>query len=185
MEFFTTDQWDSQLWERAENVYHQSFAAHTRKKRAVIQSMFQKQMCFLHIGADHTTGETLAMAISGRTSHPRVLLIDYIGVAPERRSTGIGTSFMNLLKDWALRTGGFTTLLIEAEAGTTAEDEKRHHFWQANGFILTDYVHNYIWVPEPYQAMYCKMTPDPSVPEDGPSLFRSITAFHRKAYRGV
>jgi hypothetical protein len=75
-------------------------------------------------------------------------------------------------------------MLIEIEAEETPGNCSRLRFWQRCGFLATDYVHRYIWVPEPYRAMVLPLRADADVSDDGEDLFRRITAFHKQAYRG-
>lgn len=74
-------------------------------------------------------------------------------------------------------------MIVEVEAAPSEANTRRVCFWEQCGFRTTDYVHRYIWVPEPYRAMYRSFDADDPLPDDGEALFRCITRFHRKAYR--
>ncbi|MNY68668.1 hypothetical protein D3C86_2064680 [compost metagenome] len=74
-------------------------------------------------------------------------------------------------------------ILIEVEAGHTEADAARVHFWEHCGFMATAYVHQYIWLSEPYRAMVMPLTLDFAMTDDGQDLFRRITSFHMKSFR--
>jgi GNAT superfamily N-acetyltransferase len=181
MEFKTIDYWDPALWEMAEPVFHQAFPEHGRKRKTIIRGMFEKKMCQLHAAFDRS--ELIAMALTGKLVNLNALLIDYLAVRQDRRNQGIGRMFLEHIKGWAVAEGHYDGIIIEIESEATPTNVKRSHFWRECGFNLTDYVHTYIWVPEPYQAMYLNLHPHIKMPQDGEALFRAITQFHNKAYR--
>jgi hypothetical protein len=55
--------------------------------------------------------------------------------------------------------------------------------WQSCGFLLTEYVHHYVWVPETYRAIYLPLIAD-SRKTTGEELFVYINTFHRLSFRG-
>jgi len=182
MEFNTYSHWDELLWEEVSPIYYQAFAEKGAKPKKVIYNMFKKQLCFLHIGM--IEGHAAAMAITGRLHKSRALLIDYLVVHPKWRNRGLGVNFFDYIQEWALTSGDYEGLVIEVEAEESQADQQRITFWEKCGFILTDYIHQYIWVPEPYRAMYKKLKPDTELPEDGKELFMFIGQFHKSSYQG-
>jgi GNAT superfamily N-acetyltransferase len=182
MLFTTLDQLDDQLWPLANELYHRSFPKEGRKPDPIITGMFTRMNCFLHTLTDDGTVE--AMALSGLTGGGRILLIDYIAVSESRRGEGIGSQFIEAITDWAHNEKQLDGLLIEVESERSPVNEQRIRFWERNGFTITDYEHPYIWVPEPYRAMYKQLNLETGWLGDGSGkkLFRYITAFHEKAY---
>ncbi|MDF2960629.1 MAG: family N-acetyltransferase [Paenibacillus sp.] len=180
MIYHTTGEWDEVLWSQAELVYKESFPEHGRKNRSIIRRMFERQMCYLHTAAEG--GKVIAMALTGINKEAHALLIDYLAVKKDLRSRGCGRLFMEYIKGWA-GTVQCQWILIEVESEPTPENARRIRFWEQCGFRLTDYVHHYIWVPEPYRAMYVSLQNDVCLTDDGETLFRYIVKFHRDAYR--
>ncbi|WP_426449533.1 GNAT family N-acetyltransferase [Paenibacillus sp. S-38] len=184
MELITKDEWDPLLWERLEPVYHEGFPPHGRKPVKVIRNAVERGGGFLHGGVEQ--GEVAAMALTGRLGEIRALLIDYIAVAQAARSQGMGRRFLDAIKAWA-RAQGLEGIVIEIECEETPVNRRRASFWENNGFQLVgDYVHQYIWVPEPYQAMVFAFDASAELLQrDGATLFRLMGGFHAKAYRGT
>lgn len=182
LEFHAIDVWDELIWQKAEPIYRQSFPEHGRKKRDLIKRMFAKKMCYLHVVVQND--EVIAMALTGRTETElaSALLIDYFAVKEAMRGKQVGQRFMAYLKEWASNTAQLDGIIVEVEAEDTETNRSRIRFWEKSGFVLTDYVHSYIWVPEKYRAMYLKLHSDSPLPEDGQQLFSFITSFHKKAY---
>jgi GNAT superfamily N-acetyltransferase len=179
-EYRITDEWDEARWTAVECIYEQAFPEGGRKSRDIIQSMFEKRMCQLHTISQGP--EIVGMALSGIDHQAGALIIDYIAVRREVRGTGYGRWLLDLIKQWAQTAAGCKGIIVEVESEPTEENKQRILFWETNGFHLTTYVHQYIWVPEPYQAMYLNFDERNRLPEDGEILFRSITRFHKKAY---
>ena len=75
------------------------------------------------------------------------------------------------IKSWSIKNGNIESIVIEVEAEHTAVNLVRIGFWKKCGFTLTDYIHHYRVVPEPYQAMFCKLVPEAEVLENGKSFF--------------
>lgn len=180
MDYHTTAQWDEALWNEAERVYHQAFPEASRKNRTIIRRMFEKRMCFLHTMTMGT--EVIAMALSGINKKAQVLILDYLAVKENLRRNGWGKLFVGYIKTWAETMAHCNGIVIEIEAEATPENTRRIGFWEQCGFRLTEYVHHYIWVPEPYRAMYLKFNHDFRIPDNGQILFRYITQFHKQAY---
>jgi GNAT superfamily N-acetyltransferase len=181
LEYHTTAEWDEVLWSQAENIYDQAFPHEGRKSRTVVRKMFQKQMCQLHTVTDETG--IIGMALTGFNEEAAVLIIDYIAIREDLRSKGYGALLLNYIRNWSEMDFGCIGIIVEVEADLTPENSRRIRFWKANGFQLTSHVHQYIWVPEPYHAMYLAFNPLIRLPDDGEKLFRYITQFHEKAYR--
>ncbi|MGG3467123.1 GNAT family N-acetyltransferase [Neobacillus pocheonensis] len=182
MEFKTLYHWDDKIWELVSPIYHQAFAEKGAKPEKIIRNMFQKGICFLHLGIKN--GKVVSMALTGKLKGIHALLIDYIAVHEDWQNHGYGLRMMNGIKDWALSSGTFDSLLIEVESEVTSENLARINFWKKCGFKLTDYIHHYIWVPEPYQAMYLKLQTDAEINGDGELLFKYIGQFHKVSYQG-
>ncbi|MGV3466336.1 MAG: GNAT family N-acetyltransferase [Heyndrickxia sp.] len=181
MEFQTVETWDELLWNDAEKIYEDAFPAHSRKKRTIIQKMFEQKMCFLHIA--YNENEMVAMALSGKVDNPEILILDYIAVKKNYQHHGIGRKFVEYIKNWSKKYEKFSIIVVEVEADEGPINEKRIEFWTKCDFRLTDYVHSYIWVPEKYKAMYYTLIS--SIPPEGQELFSYITEFHKKGYRGT
>jgi GNAT superfamily N-acetyltransferase len=180
MDYHTADEWNEELWVKAERIYHRAFPEEGRKNRAIIRRMFEKHMCHLHTASDNT--EVIAMALTGINKEACALLIDYMAIREDLRSKGYGREFMNYIQNWAKTTAGCKGIVVEVEAEPTQDNDRRIRFWEKCGFRLTDYVHHYIWVPEPYRAMYLNFNQERRLADDGEKLFRYINQFHKKAY---
>ncbi|HZG13865.1 MAG TPA: GNAT family N-acetyltransferase [Candidatus Bathyarchaeia archaeon] len=182
-EYRITEEWDEAFWVDVEKIYEEAFPLSGKKSRDIIRRMFEKHMCQLHtIGQG---SEVVGMALTGIDPKADALLIDYLAVRKDARGHGYGRRLLECIKEWAGAHAGCKGIIVEVEADLTEENHKRIQFWEANGFHLTAYVHHYIWVPEPYQAMFFNFDETDRLPEDGKILFRSITRFHQKAYRGT
>jgi GNAT superfamily N-acetyltransferase len=179
MDFYTTAEWDEDIWDKAEQIYEQAFPKDGRKSRDIIRRMFEKNMCHLHI-ANHCT-EVIAMALTALDKQTCVLIIDYIAIREDHRSKGYGKLFLNYIKKWT-ETTCCIGIIVEVEAEPSLENIRRIRFWEECGFRITEYIHHYIWVPEPYRAMYLNINQVNRLPEDGEKLFRYINEFHKKAY---
>ncbi|WP_151735820.1 GNAT family N-acetyltransferase ['Paenibacillus yunnanensis' Narsing Rao et al. 2020] len=182
LEFITIHEWDEQLWKQTEALYHESFP-HGAKPARILRRMLDRRLATMHFG--RIDGNIVAMAVTGIVDADggKRLLIDYLAVSQQQRGHRLGTSFLEAIITWAKQEHQVNAVIIEVESGTTETDKERVHFWQKNGFILTPYVHQYIWVPEPYQAMLRPLEPGVKVTDNGQSLFSQITAFHNQSFR--
>lgn len=178
----STDIWDEAMWRDAWPVYDRAFPAEGRKSETIIRRMFERGMCRLHLLREE--GAAVAMALTGFDEQGRVLLIDYLAVDLPIRGRGYGRRLLELIRDRTVAERSCRGILVEVEAAPTPENWRRIRFWERCGFRLTDYVHRYIWVPERYRAMALDLDPESPLPTDGRELFRFITRFHERAYRG-
>lgn len=179
MSFHTWDHLDIPEREAVLALFHESFPA-GRKPDRIIEATFRKKMGYLHLESED--GAVLAMAFTGPLPDANLLLIDYLAVRPELRGQSIGQRFVRNIAEWARAEMNMSGLLLEIDATPGEAYEQWIRFWQKCGFILTDYIHHYKVVPEPYQAMYLPFDPTVQPADDGRSLFRHISGFHRKAF---
>jgi GNAT superfamily N-acetyltransferase len=181
MERCMTASWDERLWQLAEPIYDCAFPREGRKSCAIIRSMLERGVGQLHIGIQD--GQAQAMALTGRAKRCNAIIIDYLAVRDELRGRGIGQAFFATIRQWAEQDEKANGIIIEVESDPTPDNAARIRFWQSCGFRLTEYVHHYRWVPEPYHAMVLPFHDEPALPTEGEELFRSINAFHAQAYR--
>lgn len=179
MNYYTTAEWNKEIWREAGKIYHQAFAEEGRKTEVIIRRMFEKQMGHLHMAS--LNNEIIAMAITGRSKAYNVLILDYMATKEEHRSKGYGGLFLKYIKNWA-EAKGYKGIVVEVEAESSPENSRRIRFWEKSEFQLTEYVHHYIWVPEPYRAMFLNFDQADRFPQEGERLFRYITQFHKEAY---
>jgi len=187
MEFITTSIWDEEIWKKASPVYEEAFGRHGAKSKAVIRNMFAKQMCSLHVVIDHSANnsDVIGMALTAKLTAINAMLIDYLAIKKNCRHKGIGELFVNYLKEWSIADMDCDSMILEIEATENPIHQQRIKFWEKCGFHLTDYVHDYKVVPEPYQAMYKKLTPHAKISTEGKELFKHLANFHQKCFRGV
>ncbi|MGJ7922850.1 GNAT family N-acetyltransferase [Neobacillus sp. LXY-4] len=184
MKYISSNQWDKALWLRARKVYQEAFGEHSPKPEQIIQNMFSKQLCNLHI-ADMGI-DVVAMALTGSIPGSKILLIDYLAVSKDLRRNGIGQQLFDYIKNWAMAQGEYESILLEVECEETAENLDRIRFWEKCGFVLKDdYVHHYIWVPEPYQAMVLDLKDSAAENSNANAkdLFKYISEFHKESFR--
>ncbi|SFB43867.1 hypothetical protein SAMN05216312_10890 [Cohnella sp. OV330] len=180
MELTLQDKPDDSSWRQALALYREAFPAEGRKPDAILERMFKKRISMLATGIEE--GKMKAMAICGVLAKPKLLLIDYLAVRAIDRGQGTGTRFVSMIAEWA-KSQALDGLLIEAEADDTQENETRVRFWEKCGFLRTEYVHQYIWVPEPYRALVRYFEPERFATPDGEALFRHISEFHGRSFR--
>jgi GNAT superfamily N-acetyltransferase len=182
LDFITTEQWDESIWEKGKSIYQEAFAKHGGKSEKIIRNMFEKQLCSLHVAV--VGSNEAAMALTGSIKGSRILLIDYLAVRNDLQGNGIGKEFVKSIKKWAILKAEYDFILLEAECENTHENLKRIQFWKNCGFkLIDDYVHQYIWVPEPYMAMVYEIHDDIRLPESGKTLFQYIEKFHKNSFR--
>ena len=179
--YSSTPHWDEAMWRAIEPVYQMGFAEHSRKPKMILDRLLERGGGRLHAG--YAGNEAIAMGISGYDSQLEAMVIDYLTVHPDWRRRGLGQWFLDRLRGEAERTPGCKGIILEAEADDTPVNQARIRFWTACGFQLTDYIHTYIWVPEPYRAMRLSFDSASPLPADGEALFGAITRFHEQAYR--
>lgn len=182
MDFITIKYWDEAIWLKVRDIYNEAFGDHGGKPEKIIRNMFAKQLCSLHIAM--IDNDVAAMALTGSLNGSRILLIDYLAVQKNFRGHGFGKQFVNYLVKWALLKAKYDFLLLEAECDTTSENLNRIHFWEKCGFkLVNDYIHQYIWVPEPYMAMVHALYSGTEIPDSGKTLFKYIGKFHKDSFR--
>lgn len=184
MEFLTFDQWDDYVWEQVKDIYFEAFGEHSPKPEKVIRNMFQKKLCFLHCLFDQKRKQIVGMALTGSINGSRILLVDYLAVRKNAQGNGVGKQFSTFIKQWAQLQNDYDQILLEVEAEKTPVNLARIAFWQSCGFMLVaDYIHHYIWVPEPYQAMVLPLREDVELHTKGKELFKLIMAFHKRSFQ--
>lgn len=183
----TFEDWNEEVWNRASTVYEEAFGRHGAKSTAVIRNMFAKQIISLHIVFDETENnlEVIGMAITGKLSALNSLLIDYLAIRKTYQNQGIGALFVDYIKELAFTEFECDSMILEIEVTENPAYQERIKFWEKCGFHITNYIHDYKVVPEPYQAMYQKLTPDSEITVDGKELFNHLGNFHRKCFQGV
>ena len=153
----TLDTLDEVWWPQA-RLYIMMLFRMGVSQSASLASCLSAGMSNLHLIVEEE--EVIAMAITGLTGPlSSLLLIDYLAVREDHRGQGIGLSLVEELKSWAKSAHGhrLSGMIVEVESEDTPENRQRILFWEKSGFTITEYVHTYIWVPEPYQAMYMKL----------------------------
>lgn len=176
--------WDEELWSQIEPIYDDAFPEQGRKTKAIFQSAVNHGHGVLH--AVLLGNDAVAMAFCGVSEESQALLIDYIAVARNWRGRGIGSALLDTLKDWAASLD-LSGIIVEVEYNQDEcahpEAQTRIQFWLNHGFQLTEYVHDYGWVPQRYQAMYCNFLVTNPLPDDGRTLFQFISRFHKSTYQ--
>lgn len=180
MNIKTFNRFDEVIWNDAGPLYFQAFGDKGAKPVKVIKHMLDQGIADLHVCYKGNTA--VGMALTGKLSTNRVMIIDYLAVSKDERGQGLGQQLVKDIQKKALAEG-YRNLLIETEAEDTPDNKGRVQFWQSCGFLLTDYVHQYIWVPEAYQAMYFPLTSQ--LREiTGEELFGYLNTFHRLSFKG-
>ncbi|CAM4201364.1 GNAT family N-acetyltransferase [Paenibacillus tarimensis] len=179
MNWTLTEHWDEERWAQARVLYQQAFPSGAKPEQ-VIRRMFQRRMCELHVGTDDAG--PAAMALTGLSKDKHALLIDYLAVREDLRGHGWGEHLVSRIKQRAADVQRAKGVIVEIEADDNETNARRLSFWRRCGFAATDYVHQYIWVPEPYRALVCSFDPLHPLPVDGRQLFRYINDFHHRAF---
>lgn len=183
MEFISVHQWNQGLWEEVSPIYYEAFAGKSPKPEKVIRNMVRKQICWLHAMVEGD--EVLAMAVTGELTDLQAIVIDYLAVRKDLRRKGIGFRMLDYLKEWAGELGKVNYFVIEAESDDSAESAALMKFWTSCGFLATDYIHHYIWVPERYRALYININPNEPFQGSGEELFKYIGEFHKASFSGA
>jgi len=176
----TTCTWDEELWQNASPLYLKAFGDKGAKSVIILKNMFAQGIAELHVGYNKSI--PVVMSLTGKLISDQVLIIDYLAVSEKERGHGLGKHFVDYLRQKAAAEG-YKKLIIEAESKETLDNRRRISFWQSCGFLLTEYVHHYVWVPETYRAMYLPLIAD-SRKTTGEELFVYINTFHRLSFRG-
>lgn len=186
LKYKTISSWDEQLWEQASIIYEEAFRDHSPKSDAIIRNMFVHNLCYLHVVINERehTAPVIGMAISGKLPLLHSCLIDYIAISKKHRNNGYGSMLVNYIKNWAITTIKYDGMIVEVEADNTEINKKRINFWEKCGFQQTNYIHKYIWVPEPYMAMYQRLSHYSTIPANGVELFKHIGTYHKKCFQG-
>lgn len=181
--FTTLTKWEDTWWDQLGPIYREAFQ-HGAKPEKVLRSMLDRGIASLHAGVQE--GEAVAMAVTGVSNRRgcKRLILDYMAVRQNHRGQGLGHRFFSQIRDYAVTEHHAEAILIEAEAEATETNQERLRFWINCGFIATPYVHPYIWVPGPYRALYLPLNEHFTLTDDGQSLFRDITSFHHRSFRG-
>ncbi|KRD82429.1 hypothetical protein ASE51_22815 [Bacillus sp. Root147] len=180
MEIRTSCTWDDELWQNASPLYLEAFGDKGAKPVKIIKNMFAQGIAELHVGYNKSI--PVVMSLTGKLGSEQMLIIDYLAVSEKERGHGLGKHFVDYLRQKAVAEG-YQKLIIEAESEETLDNRRRISFWKSCGFLLTEYVHHYIWVPETYRAMYLPLIAD-SRKTTGEELFLYINTFHRLSFRG-
>ena len=145
MERCTTASWDGRLWQLAEPIYDRAFPREGRKSYSIIRGMLERGIGQLHLGMED--GQAQAMALTGRAKRCNAILLDYLAVREELQGRGVGQAFFRAVRQWAEQDAKANGIIIEVESAPTPDNAARIRFWQSCGFCLTEYVHQYRWVP--------------------------------------
>jgi len=180
VEIRTSCTWDDELWQNASPLYLEAFGDKGAKPVKIIKNMFAQGIAELHVGYNKSI--PVVMSLTGKLVSEQMLIIDYLAVSEKERGHGLGKHFVDYLRQKAFAEG-YQKLIIEAESEETLDNRRRISFWKSCGFLLTEYVHHYIWVPETYRAMYLPLIAD-SRKTTGEELFLYINTFHRLSFRG-
>ncbi|WP_226666294.1 GNAT family N-acetyltransferase [Metabacillus litoralis] len=179
MNIITIGSWSDEIWHDISPIYFEEFGDKGAKPVKVIKNMLNQRIAELHVWYNNT--EAVGMALTGILSSNRVMIIDYLAISVDKRGQGLGKQFVHYLREKA-SAEGYQKLIVETEAEETEENKRRIHFWNSYGFLLTKYVHQYIWVPETYHAMYIPLIAH-SKEITGEELFIYLNTFHRLSFR--
>ena len=181
MKFHTSNKWDEALWLKIKGIYYEAFSESGAKPEKIIRNMFKKGLCSFHMAIDNN--EPVAMALTGSTHDSNFLIIDYLAVRRTNQRKGIGKELVLYIKNCALKQKNYDSILLEVESEGTRENLNRIYFWESCGFtLLNDYIHHYIWVPEPYLAMVHPLHQTRPT-SSGKEVFKHITKFHRQSFK--
>ncbi|MBE4907780.1 GNAT family N-acetyltransferase [Bacillus luteolus] len=180
MNIFTVETWDDVLWQQAKRIYNEAFGNKDAKSEKIIRNMFDRGIAQLHVMFVET--RVVALAITGHLKGENSLIIDYLAVGSSYKQRGYGSNLVNYIGEWAVNEKKINRIFIEVECEETVENLERILFWKKCGFMLTNYVHRYKWVPETYKGMYLLLEGD-DVTIKGEDIFDEIGKFHRISFR--
>ncbi len=172
--------WDEVLWQQAKSIYNEAFGNKGAKSEKIIRNMFDKNIAQLHVLIVGT--RVVAMAITGHLRGENSLIIDYLAVGSSFKQRGYGSKLVNYIREWAVKEKMIDRIFIEVECEETEENLARIFFWEKCGFVLTNYVHQYKWVPEPYKGMYLLLKGEDQI-INGEDIFEEIVKLHRISFR--
>ncbi|UYP07386.1 GNAT family N-acetyltransferase [Priestia megaterium] len=178
MEIRTICTWDEEIWQNASPLYLEAFGDKGAKPVKIIKNMFAQGIAELHVGYNKSI--PVVMSLTGKLVSNQMLIIDYLAVSEKERGHGLGKHFVDYLRQKAAE--GYQKLIIEVESKEIPDNRRHINFWQSCGFLLTEYVHHYVSVPETYHAMYLPLIAD-SRKTTGEELFVYINTFHRLSFR--
>lgn len=181
MKLITVGTWNDKLWHDVNALYLEAFGDKGAKPIKIVKNMLAQGIAELHVGYNESVA--VVMALTGKLVSNRVMIIDYLAVSEKERGQGLGKQMVNYLREKAVAEG-FRKVIIETESEDTTDNRRRIRFWQSCSFLLTDYVHHYIWVPEAYHAMYLPLVAG-SRKVTGEELFAYLKTFHRLSFRGI
>lgn len=179
MNMKTVCSWNDEIWDDVSPIYFEAFGDKGAKPIKVIKNMLNQSLAELHVG--YNDSEVVGVALTGKLSSNRVMIIDYLAISGNKRGQGLGKQFVQYLRDRA-SAEGCHKLIVETEAAETEENKKRIHFWSSCKFLLTEYIHHYVWVLETYYAMYIPLITS-SKKVTGEELFVYFNTFHRLSFR--
>ena len=116
------------------------FPKNERRPLLMIKDLFRKGLYFCWVLCDNE--EVSAYACFMQNHDKKSMLLDYFAVAANKRGSGIGSTFLELLRE-QLSGGG---VIIECEMPEKASGEKeaeirkrRIEFYRRNGAVLSDF----------------------------------------------
>lgn len=179
MKIKTISTWNNETWDEISPLYMEAFGDKGAKPVKIIKNMLNQKIAELHLA--YNDKEAIGIALTGKLTSHRVMIIDYLAITKKGRGHGLGKQFVNYLREKAVAEG-YYKLIVETEAAETEENKIRIDFWSSCGFLITEYIHHYIWVPETYCAMYIPLIAD-SKKVTGEELFVYFNTFHRLSFR--
>lgn len=132
---FTTDQsWCEARWERVRHLFEPTFPESQRKSTAELMNLFSHRFYAMH--AVWQGEVAVGMAFTARLPDLELLFIDYMAVAPDLRSRGIGAQLIHYLVGWAKDCRGMVGEVDAPDPGEPEQSEahRRIAFYRNNGF---------------------------------------------------
>lgn len=129
-----------------EGLGKEHFPANERKPFSEIRRMYEEgcyeALGFYEQGQENSSEEPVAYAFYVQTKDKAVRLLDYYAVRLEYRGSGVGSVFLNRMKEWYKDSD---CIILETEDLATAENEeerktriRRNSFYLQNEVIQTD-----------------------------------------------